>query len=188
MTEIQAPTRYSLASRLFHWSMAAAIAAGWLIGQTLEDAPRGAARDFNIGLHVLIGLTVLALVLPRLLTRVLGGVPADANPPGWIKRLGDAAHLLLYVLMLVLPLTGLAAAMTGRAPLPVLGLFEVPPLLNSFGIRKLLEEVHGVLANVMLGTVVLHVAATLWHAFIRRDGVAQRMLPAFLLPGGRPAA
>ena len=40
-----------------------------------------------------------------------------------------------------------------------------------------LEGVHEVMSNLMLGAVALHVAATLWHAFIRRDGVMRHMLP-----------
>lgn len=168
-------TRYSLPSILLHWTMAVAIAAAWTIGQLLEDIPR-ASRVAWEGGHALIGLTVFALLLPRLLARLVGGVP-DAAGPEWEKRLAKAAHALLYALMLALPLTGIAIAMSGRNPMPILGLFDIPNLLGGLGLRRTLEGVHGMLANVLLGTVVLHVAATLWHALVRRDGVARHMLP-----------
>jgi cytochrome b561 len=39
-------------------------------------------------------------------------------------------------------------------------------------------DVHALLANYLLLTLVgLHVLAALYHYFIRRDGVLQRMLP-----------
>ncbi len=167
--------RYSLPSILLHWTMAAAIAAAWLIGTLIEAFPR-AERAGPLGVHALIGLAVAALLLPRLLARLSGGAPA-AEGPAWERRLAAAAHLLLYALMLAVPLTGIAGAMSGRQPLvlPLLG--ELPTLLRPLGLRGLFEEAHEVMANLLLGAVALHVAATLWHALVRRDGVARRMLP-----------
>jgi len=66
---------------------------------------------------------------------------------------------------------------SNQQPMSVLGLFHVPNLLSGFGMRGTFELVHGVLAKALLGIVVLHLVATLWHVFVRRDGVAQRMLP-----------
>lgn len=167
--------RYAMPSILIHWTMAAAIAAAFAIGQLLEALPR-ATQGTAQGAHALIGLTVLALLLPRLLARAIGGAPAPVGRP-WERKLAGAAHLLLYALMLAVPLSGLALAMSGRAPLPVLGLFDIPNLLTGRGLRGFLEGVHEVLSNLMVGAVALHVAATLWHALVRRDGVARHMLP-----------
>jgi cytochrome b561 len=167
--------RYSTASILMHWTMAAAIAGAWMIGQLLEEFPR-AERATPQGAHALIGLAVVALLLPRLLARILGGAP-EAAGPDWERRLATAAHVLLYALMLAVPLSGLAIALTGRAPLPVLGLFDIPAAMPDRGLHRTLEGVHEVLSNLILGAVALHVAATLWHALIRRDGVMRHMLP-----------
>jgi cytochrome b561 len=168
--------RYSIPSILLHWTMAAAIGAAWVIGLLLEELPRGGLLGLAQGVHVLLGLGVAALLLPRLLARFLGGAP-DHLGPAWSVRLAAAAHLLLYVLMLAVPLTGLAIAMSGRAPLPVLGLFEIPPLLAGLGLRRALEGLHEMLANLLVATIGLHVAATLWHAVVRRDGVMRHMSP-----------
>ena len=169
--------RYSRLSIVLHWTMALAIGAAWLIGQVMEEMPRGPDKVFALGSHALVGLAVVALLLPRLLARIIGPVPENAGVPAWERRLAGAAHLLLYLLMLAVPLTGLAIAMSGRAPMQVLGLLEIPPLLSGLGLRKTLEGAHEVMANLLLGTVILHVAATLWHALVRHDGVAARMLP-----------
>jgi len=169
--------RYSIASIALHWTMMLAIAAAWLIAQFIEDMPRGPDRVLAQGAHAAFGLAVAALLLPRLLARFLGGTLTDSVRPVWEQRLGQAAHLLLYALMIAMPLSGVAIALSGRAPFPVLGLFELPPLLSAYGLRKTLEEVHGVLSNVLLGAIALHVAATLWHVFVRHDGIAGRMIP-----------
>jgi|ADGO01.1.fsa_nt_gi Prokaryotic cytochrome b561. len=40
-----------------------------------------------------------------------------------------------------------------------------------------MEEIHETVAMIFLFTLVLHVFAVLWHAVIRRDGLAARMIP-----------
>lgn len=168
--------RYSIPSILLHWTMAAAIGGAGIVGSLLEDMPRGPGKASALGAHMLLGLAVAALLLPRILARLSGGAP-DGPAPGWEKRLAAAAHLLLYALMLAVPLTGLAIAMSARAPTDVAGLFAIPNPLAPYGLRRTLEAVHDAMANLMLGAVALHVAATLWHVLVRRDGVAARMLP-----------
>lgn len=175
--------RYSRLSIALHWTMAAAIGLAWVLGQVMDEVGRGLLQVTLSGSHALIGLAVLALVLPRALARrwPRPAGPAAAEPvptgPAWEERLALAVHLALYALMLLLPLTGLLAAMAGRRPLPVLGLFEIPTPLAPLGLRRSLKEVHEVLSNAMLGLVALHVLATLWHALVRRDDVAARMIP-----------
>jgi cytochrome b561 len=170
------PRRYSLLSIALHWTMALAIGAAWIIGSLLDGMPRGPDRVAAQGTHALIGLAILALVLPRLLARLTGAQP-PAEGPRWEQRLGQAGHLLLYALMIALPVTGLAIGMSGRGPMPVLGLFEIPNVLTSFGMWRTLKNVHEVLSKLLLGVVLLHLMVTLWHAFVRRDGVAARMMP-----------
>ena len=88
-------------------------------------------------------------------------------------------HWLLYGLLFVLPILGWINASYRGFPVSLFGLVELPKLLATrapgFG---WIGDVHGVLANyAMLALVGLHVAAALYHYFVRRDGVLQRMLP-----------
>ena len=176
--------RYSIPSIVLHWTMALAIAFAWLGAQLAEVFGRGPTRTFVVGGHALLGLAVLALLLPRLLARWTGGAPGPApGAPVWEVRLAHAAHLLLYVLMLALPLSGLLTALSGRVPFDLAGVATLPNSLASTGWRRTVKDVHELLANGMLAAVALHVGAVLWHAFVRRDDVAWRMGI-----GARPAA
>lgn len=170
--------RYTLPSILLHWTMALAIALAWGGAQLAEAMSRGPGKTLVVGTHALFGLGVLALLLPRILARLLGTVPGPApDAPAWEARLALAAHLLLYALMLALPLTGLLAALTGRAPFDLAGIATLPNSLAGTGLRRTVKEAHEILANVMLGAIALHVAAVAWHALVRRDDVAARMMP-----------
>jgi len=87
-------------------------------------------------------------------------------------------HWLLYALLFVLPVLGWLNASWRGFPVIMFGL-ELPKLLATrapgWGWTG---DVHALLATYGLLTLVgLHVAATLYHYFIRRDGVLQRMLP-----------
>lgn len=172
-------TRFSTASIILHWTMALAIAAAWILAQAIDLVPRGPGRTAMLGSHVLVGLAVLALLLPRFLARLRGPVPAPApGTPSWETRLAAATHGLLYALMLAQPVTGIIFAMARRTPVNVLGLFTITNPLAESSLRGLFGETHELLATLLLAAVALHVAATLFHHFIRRDDVAATMIPA----------
>ena len=61
----------------------------------------------------------------------------------------------------------------------VFGMFKIPALAAP---DKALSEqvlwVHGLAAYILLGLVAMHIAAALYHYFIRGDGVLARMLPS----------
>lgn len=179
--------RYSLSSILLHWAMALAILLAWGGMQLAEALQRGPTKVLVVGSHALLGLGVLALLLPRILARLLGRRPAPPDgAPDWEHRLAAATHLLLYALMLALPLSGIVTAMTGRVPFELPGLGAIPNLLATSGLRRAVKEVHELLANGLLAVVAMHVAATLFHAFIRRDDVAARMMPWLARGDARP--
>jgi cytochrome b561 len=175
---------YSRASIALHWAMAALLGAAWILGDLLEELGRGPARTTAQGWHVLLGLGAAALLMARIAARLRHGGPSPEAGPGWERSLARAAHGLLYALMTLLPALGLGILLTGRRPFPVLGLFEIPAAWPAPGLHAALEGAHAAAAKLALGLVALHLAATAWHALVRRDGVAARMLP-FL---GRPAA
>ena len=115
----------------------------------------------------------------RLAVRVLHGepVPEDGIPP-WQTATARVTHWLLYLLLFVIPILGWLNASWRGMPIVMFGL-ELPALMAKrapgWGWTG---DVHGLLANyVMLVLVGLHVAAALYHHFVRRDGVLQRMLP-----------
>ncbi len=97
--------------------------------------------------------------------------PGNCNP----RRV---VHWLLYLLLFALPVLGWINASWRGFPVIMFGL-ELPKLVGTrvpgWGWTG---DVHGILANYgLLVLVGLHVAAALYHYFVRRDGVLQRMLP-----------
>jgi cytochrome b561 len=94
-------------------------------------------------------------------------------------RLASTAHWLFYLMLVLIPLSGWLVASTGRSPTTSwFGLIDVPPLpLRGEDAHELMEEVHEILAKLMIGLIVLHVAGALKHHFEGHKHLIGRMAP-----------
>jgi cytochrome b561 len=169
-------TRYNRLAILFHWVMAALIfyaAAAILIA---DDLPRGAFRDLIKTTHNSVGAVVLLLLVLRIVWRMVSTAPPmPAGMTTQQQRLARMAHLGLYGLTAMVPLLGLATLFLRGRGLEF-GLFSIAsPLAANRTLSRSIKEVHELVAYALLGLVAFHVAAALWHQFIKRDGLMARM-------------
>jgi cytochrome b561 len=136
-----------------------------------------ARHEWLLQLHKPLGIALLALAVIRLVTRLATRhppLPADLAP---VQALAArVSHWLLYALMLSLPLLGWAMLSAAGDPVSLGGGLNLPPLLapdaRTFA---LLRTAHGYLAYLLFCTVLVHLAAALYHGLIRRDGVLRSM-------------
>ena len=174
------PVRYRKIVMWIHWITAILVLMQVYIGFVFHDLPRGSEeRAFVFGWHKTWGVLILLLALARLAVRLMNPPPPfPSDYPTWKRFVAVWSHRLFYVLLVALPLTGLAAV-SGRAEdgwvALQLGLkFPAIPGIsedNEFG------DVHETLVLVTLALVALHVAAALYNQFIDRGPVAGRMWP-----------
>jgi cytochrome b561 len=97
---------------------------------------------------------------------------------GWEKSLARVTHVLFYGLMLILPLSGWIMSSAGDWPLNWFGLVDIPKfhVTKQDPIVGIAGEGHEILGFLMLGLVILHIAAALRHHFVLKDRVLARML------------
>ena len=170
------PARFALIQRLLHWLMAVCILAMLFIGVGMVStvAPKYLPL---ILVHKTIGVLLLVLVLIRLALRLHYGappLPADLSRP--MKFGARLSHQLLYALMIVMPLLGLGMLWAGAYPVVLYGGIRIPALLpQSDQMHTLLWNAHVYLGFAFFALVLLHLAAGLFHALIRRDGVFASM-------------
>jgi cytochrome b561 len=93
-----------------------------------------------------------------------------------IALLASLNHGLLYAVLLVMPVTGYLMAGNGQ-DVPFFKVIELPGFAHNEGLGKLADTVHVWCQFAVYGLIVMHVAATVWHVAIRRDGMLERMLP-----------
>jgi cytochrome b561 len=172
--------RYRRIVMWIHWITAILVLTQVYIGFTFHHLPRGTAeRDFFFGWHKTLGALVLLLALARLALRLMNPPPPyPSDYPKWQRFVAVWNHRLFYLMLVALPLTGLAAisgrAADGWVKLQLgLKLPAIPGIAaeNDFG------DVHEVLVWTTLALVVLHVSAALYNQFLSPTNVADRMWP-----------
>jgi cytochrome b561 len=176
-------TTYSTAARHFHWWTVALLAIQVPLG--LYMVYRGAATNFDAltntlySSHKTLGLLILALVVARLLYRLVHGAPADEPTiEWWQKAASHATHWTLYLLLVLVPLMGwLGISLYGARD--VFGIATIPPLaVQNAPASEPVLLLHRLLAILTVALVAMHVgAAVVLHYVIRGDGVLARMLP-----------
>lgn len=155
--------RYATSQIILHWLTLLVLLASFISHDWMKAAwrfvnqnPTAAfSADLGVRVHTIAGITVLVLTLIRIVLKLTKGAPAPAvgqNP--MITRASKALHGLLYVVLLALPLSGIAAW--------------------GGGITQA-ADVHEVLFNVGLALVALHVVAAIYHQFIVKDNLMARM-------------
>src|SRR5436190_23816311 len=125
-------TRYGTVAVTLHWFIAAAIIGMLILGKYMADLPRDDPSKFDlIQLHKSIGITILTLSVLRLLWRLVNKVPPlPAQMPAWERFAAHASHILLYVLIIGIPLTGWMMVSASPLGIPTIwfGVVEIPHL------------------------------------------------------------
>jgi cytochrome b561 len=171
--------RYGTAAQAFHWSTVVLVAAAYLVSPGgSEQRVYSVASDFTRHMHETTGMLVFAIVLARIVWRLLDAAPEAPPMERWMRYGAKLAHIALYALLIAIPSTAILGAWLEGHPLTLLGLGNVGPLLTqSHDVGQAVSYVHTILGNVILWVAGLHAAAALFHHFVLRDNVLTSMLP-----------
>ncbi len=169
---------YSAPARWLHWLIAPIVLAMIPVGAIMGDLPHGALQDRLFFLHKSFGLTVLALMITRIATRLRGAPPPAPSLTPAERMISAATHHAMYLLLALTPVLGwLALSAYGLRP-AFFGLFEPPALLaKDEPLSKLLFFVHGAAGFSLAALITLHLLGVARHVFVKRDRLVWRMLP-----------
>ena len=167
--------RYSTTMVILHWALALAILGAIFMGSIVLDDMESdhPQKILLLKLHILVGLSILAFTLFRLVIRFTSQLPAplpEGNP--LLEQLGKVVHYVLYLFTILTTLSGIYLAISAELP---------AVLLNNIGVLPkdyedfIAHEAHDIFANLLLLTIALHVAAAFYHQFILKDGLISRM-------------
>lgn len=172
-------TRYGLISKSLHWLIAALILFLIGLGWFMVDLSYYDSRSqSSLHWHRSLGLLVFLLALIALLWRWLSVPPAQEDSlPRWQKIAASAAHALLFLLMLLLPVSGYFISSSAGEAIPLFSTISFPAFFDiGETLRDWAIASHYYLAYGGLGLIALHVAAALKHHFIDRDNTLKKML------------
>lgn len=167
--------RYAGRLRLLHWLIACLVLATWPLGLMIGFVKNDVKLDFYL-VHESLGFLVLWLMLLRIGVRLTSKAPLVEAPP-LEKAIAHLVHGLLYVFLIVMPVSGFLATNAHGFPLKWFGLITVwSPIGKEPEIAFTLSAIHEWSAWILLALFALHFAAVIFHHVIRRDRTLYRIL------------
>lgn len=158
---MSSPTSYTRTQIILHWVTFIVIFLQYVLHEGIAEAFEvvehgGTAQVTPLVLaHIAGGLIVLVLAALRLQQRLTHGAPAlPAEEPALQRMIAHATHIALYLLMIAMPVSGAVA---------------------WFGSSEAAGEAHEVMRAIMLLFILLHIIGALYHRFVLKSGVMQRM-------------
>lgn len=173
--------KYSLSSRILHWSMAAIIIfllwLGIYMSHFLSKEATNRMDFYN--LHKSLGVLILALIFVRIINRFIKKPPALPNSlPKWEIFAAQITHFLLYLSMILIPLSGYLMSNSFGYAVKFFGI-KLPFLVKTnFDLGKIFSEIHELAAYSLIGLIVFHIAGALKHRFFdkKENDVLNRMI------------
>ena len=172
-------SRYGLATKLLHWSVAVLILGlvwlGWyMVDLTYYDT----WYNDSLAWHKALGIVAFVLGVVKIAWTMHSRPPAYVESlERWERAAATAVHHLFYVMMVLIPLTGYLVSTSEGEGIDMWGWFTVPAVVVvGEGLRELAIEAHYWCAYGTLAIAAVHAAAAIRHQFLDRDGTLRRML------------
>lgn len=173
-------SRYKPVQRRLHWLIFALVVAAYVLINLHHYTARGTwIHGVTEHAHMVVGVLVLLLVLPRLWTRRKYGAPPAELPMARAARwLARVTHWALYAFLVVQPLLGITTREVAGRGVSLFGVTLIPSFV-SHPDRELAREIfqyHAWIGTAFYYVIALHILAALWHHYVRRDNTMKRML------------
>lgn len=171
-------TRYDGFSIALHWATALLVVVQMTLAQTWEMFGE-AAHEAMENLHMSLGVVLTAVIVTRLVWRLMPGHQVPAITAGWVKLASKAVHYLLYLLLIAEAALGFAFRWGAGRPMAFFGTGGIPPLIDEMSrpLRRELREWHEWIGWAIIAIAAVHALAALYHHYALKDRVLSRMLP-----------
>ena len=170
------PRRYGAVSLLFHWTMALLIILQFMaLGGYINDGEHWIGNTI-VPWHTDIGLLLLILVSLRILW-MLGQRERRPELHGRhaMQLMAKGGHFLLYVCMVLMPVTGILLMVGGGHGLGFFGIQLVAESEREIPWAIALGEWHAQISWLFVALVLGHLGAALYHHFVMHDDTLARM-------------
>ena len=168
-------SKYGLLSKLFHWLTAAGLIIQIPLGFYLVDLDFDQTRIDIENYHILFGLIIFYVTLIRLIFKLLTPAPNfTGNTFLGQKFLAKLNHTLLYLTLLTVTVSGILKKIFNGENIIIF--FKKINLTYNYELSEQCYSIH-VLANyTLIGLIVLHILAALFHKFFLRENILKRIL------------
>ncbi len=168
------PGKYPLTLIFIHWMTLALLILNFLLGKNLENYDFTAENFRYYRVHALVGALIFFMTLWRLylLKKHRDKLPELEYYSAAHRLMVKGVHLLIYLLLLAIPLSGIYMIYSSGAYVVDLG----KPFPEGAKLSHDLIEFHETLVGILIVLVVLHLAGVLHYKYKKDDEILRRML------------
>jgi cytochrome b561 len=161
-----------------HWATAVLVVTLFTLALTWDYFAKD-TRETLQSVHVSLGVLLTAVIIARVIWRLMPGNQRPAIVSGWVKRASKSVHYLLYGLLVVQAGLGFAWRWGQGHDVGFFGLFAIPGPYGALErpTRHLLSEFHEKIGWAIVIIAFCHALAALYHHYKLHDRVLGRMLP-----------
>ena len=167
--------KYGLISKLFHWLTVTGLLIQIPLGFYLVDLDFDQTRVDAENYHILFGLIIFYATLIRLIFKLLTPTP-DFKGSAFLgqKFISKLNHLLLYLTLLTVTISGILKKLFNGESLLIF--FKKIKFTYNYELSEQFYSIH-ILANyTLIGLIILHILAVLFHKFLLRENILKRIL------------
>jgi cytochrome b561 len=179
MNLINSASKYGALTKFFHWTIFLLFLNQFISATIMTWIENGAFRGDLYAWHKAIGLLILFLAIARLTLTKL------SRQPDWAEglQLWEKSSIVfiergLYIVMLLMPISGIIMSFTGGHKISFYSLFHIPGLSEPNTLLSAIGWfVHTLTSYSIIGLVSIHFAFVLRRQIFDKDGYIKRMLP-----------
>jgi cytochrome b561 len=170
-------TNYDNVAITLHWTTALLVVTQFGLAETWDYFSRDTSERLQ-STHVSFGILLAAVVVVRLIWRLIPGHQRPAIVSGWVELASKGVHYLFYLLLIAQAALGFAIGWAAGHPIHFFGL-AIPGPLDAIArpTRHLLREVHSWVGWGIIVLALGHALAALYHHYRLHDRVLGRMFP-----------
>lgn len=170
-------TSYSIISRILHWTVSIFIFTLLFVGYYMSDLPNSPEKFQIYGMHKAFGVLTFTLVIIRIIWRMNNILPKPVEGTAhWEEVASRLNFKVLYVLTVIMPLSGIFMSLYGGKAIDVFGLFIIPAFEINKKLSSLAKEFHGAFAVLLIVSLSMHISGALYHHFIKKDRTLKRII------------
>ena len=157
---------YGSLTKILHWLVGMFIICLLCVGFYMVDMEKSDLKFQIYGMHKAL----------RFIWRMINIQPKFLLAK-WEHFLSRANFIILYFLMFAMPLSGISMSLFGGRDIDLFGFFTIKATMNpDKDLSKIFWQAHGIFAYILIICIGLHISASLYHQFIKKDDLLKKIL------------
>jgi cytochrome b561 len=171
-------TNYDNVAITLHWLTALLVVVQFAMAVTWDWFPRE-TREVMESVHVSLGMVLAAVVVTRIVWRLIPGHQRSSIVSGWVEIASKAVHYVLYLLLVTQAALGFGWRWAQGHAVEFFGLFGIPGPYGQLArsTRHVFHDLHEFIGWAIVIIAAGHAFAALYHHYGLKDRVLGRMFP-----------